>query len=868
MQLWQLLGNLHPKLVQFPLVLLLVGLIFDAIGLGRRSRSAHWAGMACTALGTLGLLFAFICGIYAEIWAGRAGIPHHPIELHELVANLASWGFVILLAWRIFLVPPPQGAPGLFKTYLVTGFAWYGLLALTGYLGGQLVFEYGAAVAGAQAPAVLSLSDLNTLATRQTDENLRYSEWMHHIFGWMTLGLAMSLLAQAAWPARAKKFRPIVPAFLLLGGLFLFFMADRDLYAFTDLRQWRDREVQLHKALAVIMATIGVIGLVRIFKGPAAETATATGPAAEAPRPKVENSKLVAVLALIGGSMLFTHVHTVAPYANVAAGVYIAHVVMGLVALAIGAARLAQDFFPPYRRQLAIAFAGFMAIESALLITYNEGLPWYIGYGRYNRWGPLGEADPGVTVAPFGKFRALMDINNADGIAYVAFRDRFTDDAAELTFDRPPQLIVSRGYQEIAIPMTKSPAEGELANQPDTRGELTGTNFRGFADFLKTTPWMSARLVLSINGKEHVGYFDPWVTRAVKAVPPNEVARFECPMHEGMRSSTEGKCNLCKMDMQPIRAPRPAEVLHDPGFDLAVEVDPTRPGDGAHGLLIRPTKGGETIQELAIVHEQPVHLMVVSTDLAYFDHIHPTARGGGVYALRYKFPRPGEYLLFADITPKGDRAQFFRIPLRVTNDVVEVLKDAVPANNKLVPEVAGTKLAAVVPAGRTPQESAALDLTKKVPPEAERVQAQLLTQPRTMAAGIHGDLLFRLSDRAGRPVTDLLPYLGAMGHCVVISEDTTLYLHSHPATVFWPADGRGGPEVAFHTLFPKAGRYRVWAQFKRPAAGDAPVNGGLVGPAAPGVPPPPPERLVIAEFVVEVKEPVVPAGVINFLLGD
>ena len=38
MELWQTLGNLHPKLVQFPLVLLLTGLIFDAIGLMRRDR--------------------------------------------------------------------------------------------------------------------------------------------------------------------------------------------------------------------------------------------------------------------------------------------------------------------------------------------------------------------------------------------------------------------------------------------------------------------------------------------------------------------------------------------------------------------------------------------------------------------------------------------------------------------------------------------------------------------------------------------------------------------------------------------------------------------------------------------------------------
>ena len=56
------------------------------------------------------LLIAFICGIYAEIWAGRAGVPQDPIEWHEFVANIASWGFVILTAWRLLLDPSRRKA--------------------------------------------------------------------------------------------------------------------------------------------------------------------------------------------------------------------------------------------------------------------------------------------------------------------------------------------------------------------------------------------------------------------------------------------------------------------------------------------------------------------------------------------------------------------------------------------------------------------------------------------------------------------------------------------------------------------------------------------------------------------------------------
>lgn len=334
MQFWQLLGDLHPKLVQFPLVLLLAGLIFDLFGLISHSPRCHFAAKALSAAGTFFLLIAFICGIYAEVWAGRAGIPQEQIEWHELMANIASWGFVVLMAWRMFLNEDTRKS---LIVYVIIGLAWYSLLVITGYFGGKLVFEYGAAVVGGRANDILTLHDLNVLATRQTDENLRYSELMHHVAGWLTLALSGSLFAYALFPKRADRLKWVGPTILLLGGIGLFFFADLDLYRLTDIRQLRDREVQLHKTLAIILATVGALGLYRLRNPRAAKTRMATP------------SKVVAVMALIGGGMLFTHVHTVAPYANVAAGVYIAHIVMGLTALGIGATRLAQDSFPRFR---------------------------------------------------------------------------------------------------------------------------------------------------------------------------------------------------------------------------------------------------------------------------------------------------------------------------------------------------------------------------------------------------------------------------------------------------------------------------------------------------------------------------------------
>ncbi|WP_191090646.1 hypothetical protein [Niallia endozanthoxylica] len=60
------------------------------------------------------------------------------------------------------------------------------------------------------------------------------------------------------------------------------------------------------------------------------------------------------------------------------------------------------------------------------------------------------------------------------------------------------------------------------------------------------------------------------------------------------------------------------------------------------------------------------------------------------------------------------------------------------------------------------------------------------------------------------PISDLEPYLGSIGHVVVLSEDGERYLHVHAL------ENQGsGPEALFETEFPESGIYKVWAQFKR-----------------------------------------------------
>ncbi len=79
------------------------------------------------------------------------------------------------------------------------------------------------------------------------------------------------------------------------------------------------------------------------------------------------------------------------------------------------------------------------------------------------------------------------------------------------------------------------------------------------------------------------------------------------------------------------------------------------------------------------------------------------------------------------------------------------------------------------------------------------------------AAALAGGAVDPLRDgaeRAGAPVTDLQPYLGADGHLVALREDDLAFLHVHPE------EGAAPGQIRFAAEFPSAGRYRLSLQFR------------------------------------------------------
>lgn len=177
---------------------------------------------------------------------------------------------------------------------------------------------------------------------------------------------------------------------------------------------------------------------------------------------------------------------------------------------------------------------------------------------------------------------------------------------------------------------------------------------------------------------------------------------------------------------------------------------------------------GGAVRDFDEQHDRAMHLMVVRRDLTQYRHLHPSMGADGTWSAPLTFPEGGVYRVFADFAAAGRS-------LTLGDDL----------------EVPGTYEPVPLPD----------------PVGAERIGEYEVALASDVVAGGEASLVFDVS-RNGRPVEDLEPYLGALGHLVALREGDLAFLHVHPET------GEGsGPRTAFRAAFPSGGRYRLFFQF-------------------------------------------------------
>jgi len=132
---------LHPRFVHFPIALSLAGVLFLVLGLFRRQERFTGYGQWSLLLGWLGIVAAVVTGLIDQ-----TGAPQEP-EVTAIINQHITAGIALLIASGLALYWPLRNKK-LWTTparwgYVALLVAIVLLVLMEGWLGGQLVYEYG-----------------------------------------------------------------------------------------------------------------------------------------------------------------------------------------------------------------------------------------------------------------------------------------------------------------------------------------------------------------------------------------------------------------------------------------------------------------------------------------------------------------------------------------------------------------------------------------------------------------------------------------------------------------------------------------------------------------------------------------------------
>ncbi len=280
-------------------------------------------------------------------------------------------------------------------------------------------------------------------------------------------------------------------------------------------------------------------------------------------------------------------------------------------------------------------------------------------------------------------------------------------------------------------------------------------------------------------------------TQTTEAAAPG--TKYICPMNceKGKTYDQPGTCPICNMKLEPMKVEAGANTAE---YFTAFAANPAQLEAGKPAMLsfTPKIKGNEsTPVPLDLVHEKKMHLILVSDDLSWFDHIHPEYSATGSYDIKVlakgenftagrghnetRFDAGGKYWAFTDFKPTGGLNQVNKIELDVAGAPAKTVAYAQP---KLTTSVDGFAL--------------------KMEAGHEGAGFKSGTQqhiPVTITKG-------------GKPVDPATfeNYLGEKAHLVLVEVATKEFVHTHPSAE--------GGKLDIHTTFAKPGTYRGWLQFQ------------------------------------------------------
>ena len=269
--------------------------------------------------------------------------------------------------------------------------------------------------------------------------------------------------------------------------------------------------------------------------------------------------------------------------------------------------------------------------------------------------------------------------------------------------------------------------------------------------------------------------------------------KYICPMNceKGKTYDQPGSCPVCHMDLEPTKAEVQANTAE---YFVGFATTPAQLEVGKTGMLsLTPKiKGNETAAvPLDLVHEKKMHLILVSDDLSWFDHIHPEYQASGAYDIKVlakgenftngrghnetRFDAGGKYWAFADYKPLNALNQVNKMEFNVTGAPAKTVTYSQPKMSTTVDGYTLTMEAGHDNEGFTVGEQQHIPVTIK--------QGGKSVDPATFEN-----------------------YLGEKAHLVMVEVASKEFVHTHPSSE--------GGRLDIHTTFNKPGMYRGWLQFQ------------------------------------------------------
>lgn len=247
---------------------------------------------------------------------------------------------------------------------------------------------------------------------------------------------------------------------------------------------------------------------------------------------------------------------------------------------------------------------------------------------------------------------------------------------------------------------------------------------------------------------------------------------YVCSMHPEVSKDQPGNCPKCNMALEErhleatpnqyeMRFIAPAAATA--GQEVTLTFTPKIKGNDAGSV------------PLDVQHEKKIHLIAVSADLSWFNHIHPEYQPDGSYVVKSSFPNGGKYTLFADYKPTGADHQLEKISLEVAG------------------KPAPSKIWSTAKTSMTTTGGYMVSLESENGKFVDKGETHIMVKMK----------------KGGKEImaSQLENYLGAKGHAVVISTDgEKRYLHIHPGTE--------NDRLHLSASFGKTGIYRGWLQFQ------------------------------------------------------